>query len=93
MSDKLKGYDYSFGPKRRESSSTQGDQTSFFNAQNVAQPILAKLIHTWLHWRKVVHKFALFLTFSKKTTQRKQPPNKRKFAQSGHPGSISIRVV
>jgi hypothetical protein len=74
MSDKLKGYDYSFGPKRRESSSTQRDQTSFFNAQNVAQPILAKLIHTWLHWRKVVHKFALFLTFSKKLPNENNHP-------------------
>jgi hypothetical protein len=29
---------------------------------------------------------------SKKTNQRKQPPNKRKLAQSGHPGFYPRRI-
>jgi hypothetical protein len=35
---------------------------------------------------KVAQQFGPLLKFSKKTAQNKQSPNRRKFAQSGHPG-------
>jgi hypothetical protein len=51
-------------------------------AQNVAQPIFGKLNVQLLPWKKAA--LSYFCIF-KKSTQRKQSPCRRKFAQSGHP--------
>jgi hypothetical protein len=53
-------------------------------AQNVAQPILVNSDIQLLPWIKVAQKIIVI----KKTAQRS--PNRRTFAQSGHPGRHAI---
>jgi hypothetical protein len=64
----------------------QGDQMSLW--KKIPRNCFVKINTKLLPWGKVARKFwALFSKIFKKTSQRKQPPNGRKFAQSGHPDS------
>jgi hypothetical protein len=68
-------------------------------AQNVAQPFFVKNSTQLLPWKKVAQLFVLFLyiIFTKTTYPKcKQSPNRRKFAQSGHPArklAENFRIV
>jgi hypothetical protein len=71
----------------------QGDQMRFWKSRPKCSPIhfLWKLLH--IHYRRKSSPIILatYVVFTK-TTQRKQSPNIRKFAQFGHParlGSLS----
>jgi hypothetical protein len=61
----------------------QGDQIRFVCPKCGPIHFLWKLLHN--SYRKVAQLFGLRLIFHKKTTQSKQSPKRRKFAQSGHP--------
>jgi hypothetical protein len=54
-------------------------------AQNVAQPIFAKMNAQFLPWKKVALKLGLLQWF-KKAPKVNSSPIWQKFAQSGHPG-------
>jgi hypothetical protein len=74
--------------------SKQGDQTICLEkvAQNVHSPtqVLLKLIQRFV-CGKSSKKIWLLLYFSIKNYHSKHSPNKREFAQSGHPASKAIR--
>jgi hypothetical protein len=59
-------------------------------AQNVAQPIfLSKRIHNLYRGKSSPRNYATFVVF-KKLPKRKQPPNRRKFAQSGRSPCLAV---
>jgi hypothetical protein len=53
-------------------------------------PYFAKISVQLLPWIKVAQNFGLLLYFSDKSAQRKQSPDGRKFAKSGHPAGQSF---
>jgi hypothetical protein len=57
-------------------------------AQIVAQAIFAKINKNILPWKKPEH-YGYFCNFQK-IAQVKQSPNRRNFAQSGHPDLIQV---
>jgi hypothetical protein len=50
------------------------------------KPYFTKIYISTGLWKKNIPKFRATSVIFKKTSQRKQSPNRRKFAQSGHPG-------
>jgi hypothetical protein len=62
----------------------QGDQMQKI-AKSVSQPIFDKNNTQLVQWIKIAQKFAKLCNFQT-TAQSKHSPNRRKFAQSGHPG-------
>jgi hypothetical protein len=75
----------------RKVTEEQGDQMSLWEkiSQNVAKPIFVD-IRQIFPVEKVPQKFGLRLWFSKKLSIYViQSPNRRKFAQSGHPAKES----
>jgi hypothetical protein len=48
-------------------------------------PFFAKIINIISSVENVAQKFVIFFCYFQKSAQKKQSPNWRKFAQSGHP--------
>jgi hypothetical protein len=64
----------------------QGDRMSFWKNRPNCRPAIffLKLIHNLYRSKNVAQNLGCFCNF-RKTAQRKQSPNRRKFVQSGHP--------
>jgi hypothetical protein len=64
----------------------QGDQMRLWKCRPIWSPTnyFSKLIHNWYRWKKHPKNLNYYCNFQN-TSQSKELPNRRKFAQSGHP--------